>query len=165
MENKRDMKVKLPFVYISILLTAMLSAQTTDKTVVASGGSAMAAQVTISYTIGEPIVGLVANESSIDQGFWAGSLVVEAITIKKELEGIKIFPNPVVDELNILTNSNPVYAITLFAVDGRRTLKKKVDASLVEHRIDLSHLSKGVYVLRLFVEGTDEAKMFKIIKK
>ncbi len=158
--------MKLLLTYISIFSATHLCAQSTNKTVIASAGGNMSApEVAIGYTIGEPIVGLIASDSSIDQGFWAGSLTVEPISTEKELEGIQIFPNPVVDELNIFTNSNPVYAITLFAVDGRRTLKKQVDASQIEHKIDLSHLSKGMYVLRLFVEGTDEAKLFKIIKK
>jgi len=152
--------------YVFIFTTVCLSAQTIDKTVVASAGSTLAeSDLTISYTIGEPLVGFVTNESSVDQGFWAGSLGVVPISAEKELEGIKIFPNPVEEELKIFTNNNPVYAITLYAVDGKRTLKKKVDAALIEHKINLSHLSKGMYVLRLFVEGTDEAKLFKVIKK
>ncbi|TMM58743.1 T9SS type A sorting domain-containing protein [Maribacter algarum] len=158
--------MKLLLTYFLIFSAIHLCAQSTNKTVIASAGGNMSApEVVIGYTIGEPMVGFIASESSIDQGFWAGSLMVEPITAQKELEGVKIFPNPVVDELNIFTNNNPIYAITLFAVDGKRTLKKKVDASQIEHKIDLSHLSKGMYVLRLFVEGTEEAKLFKIIKK
>lgn len=160
------MKLKLLLVCLSLFLTTFLSAQTADKTIIANAGnSVVTAEASISFTIGEPVVGLVSNENSISQGFWVGSLQVEPITVENELDGILIFPNPVENQLNIFTNSNPIYAITLFAVDGRRILKKKVDVSLLEHHIDLSHLSKGMYVLRLLIEDSDEAKLFKIIKK
>lgn len=158
--------MRLLLTYFLILSAVVLNAQEIRKTALATAGKALTnSEYSIDFTIGEPIVGLVTNENSIDQGFWASTLVVAPISIEKELEGIMIYPNPVETELNILVNNNPVYAITLFGVDGKRTLKKKVDPSLVAHKINLSHLSKGVYVLRLFVEGTDEAKMFKIIKK
>lgn len=158
--------MRLVYTFIIMFSTALLSAQSISKTVVASaGGEVSTSEHSIGFTIGESIIGFVHEETSIDQGFWAGSLVVEPITVANELEGITIYPNPVETELNISTNNKPVYAITLFGVDGKRTLKKKVDSTLIEHKIDLSHLSKGVYVLRLLVEGTDEAKLFKIIKK
>ena len=158
--------MKLLLTYILFFSLLHLSAQSIDKTIVASaGGNTAVSEVNIGFTIGEPIIGFISSDNSIDQGFWAGSLTVEAISAETELEGIEIYPNPVEDELNIFTNNNPVYAITLFAMDGRRTLKKQVDTTIIEHTINLSHLSKGMYVLRLFIEGTDEAKLFKIIKK
>lgn len=152
--------------YFLILTTAALSAQSMNKTVMASAGSTMAvSEVTISYTIGEPIVGFIANENSIDQGFWAGSLQVENITELKDLDGIVVYPNPVVNEVTIFTDNNEIYGITLFGVDGRRVLKQTVEATQLEHKIDLSYLSKGVYVLRLFMKDDTKGKLFKIIKK
>lgn len=149
-----------------IFMFTVLNAQTSDKRVMASAGNILAnSEVSISYTIGEPIIGMVHNGSSVDQGFWAGSLLVEPITEVTDLNGIKVYPNPVVDELNIYTDGNEVYGITLFGVDGKRALKQKVDASLLEHKINLSYLAKGVYVLRLLVEGNQEEKLFKIIKQ
>lgn len=151
--------------YFLILTAAPLSAQSMDKSIIAtSGGAMIATEATISYTIGEPIIGLVLDENSIDQGFWAGSLQVENITEQKDLNGIVVYPNPVVNELTIFTDNNEIYGITLFGVDGRRVLKQTVEANQLEHKIDLSYLSKGVYVLRLFMTDISETKLFKIIK-
>ncbi|MEP3208274.1 MAG: T9SS type A sorting domain-containing protein [Maribacter sp.] len=152
--------------YVLILTTATLSAQSIDKTVVASAGSTMSvSELTIGYTIGESIVGFTTNENTIDQGFWAGSLQVENITEQKDLDGIVVYPNPVVNELSIFTDKNEVYGITLFAVDGSGVLKQTVEPTRLEHKIDLSYLSRGVYILRLFIKGDTEEKLFKIIKK
>ena len=157
--------MKLLLTYILILSIALLSAQTLDKTVVANAGNTLTnTEVSIGFTIGEPLIGMVHHDASIDQGFWAGSLIVEPITTVADLNGIIVYPNPVIDHLNLYTSGNKVYGITLFGIDGKRALKKKVDASLLEHDINLSFLSKGVYVLRLSVSGHNEEKLFKIIK-
>jgi len=152
--------------YLFLFFATFLSAQTTAKNTVSNAGLEMSnAEYTVSFTIGEPIVGLIANEESIDQGFWAGSLFVEPITIEKELGGIVIYPNPMINELNIQTNNNPVFGITMFAVNGKMALKQKVESTQFEHKIDVSHLAKGMYVLRLSIENQKEEKLFKIIKR
>ena len=145
--------------------TTSICAQAVSKHVVASAGSfKTTSEITISYTIGETVVGKISNENSIDQGFWAGSIQVENITEQKDLDGIVVYPNPVVDELTIFTDNNELFGITLFAVDGRKVLTQTVEDTQLEHRIELSHLSKGVYVLRLLMKENPQAKMFKIIK-
>lgn len=157
--------MKLLLTYILILRIAVLSAQTLDKMVVANAGHTMTnTENAVGFTIGEPLIGMVHHDTAIDQGFWAGSLIVEPITTLADLDGILVYPNPVIDHLNLYADGNEVYGITLFGVDGKRALKQKVDASLVEHSINLSFLSKGVYVLRLAVAGHKEEKLFKIIK-
>lgn len=151
--------------YYLSLTTACLGAQSVGKSVVAIAGNTMTvSEVAIGYTIGEPIVGYIITENSIDQGFWAGSLQVENITGQKDLNGIAVYPNPVVDELTIFNDSNEIYGITLFGVDGRRVLMQTVEATQLEHKIDLSYLSKGVYVLRLLMKEDADEKLFKIIK-
>lgn len=141
-------------------------AQEISKFVTSIGGEPIAnASNSINFTIGEPLIGFVSNNGSVDQGFWAGSLQVEPITVEEDLDGIVIYPNPVEEELNIYAGANQIYGITLFAVNGQMTLKKKVDATLLEHRINTSHLAKGMYVLRLFTQEDKQEKLFKIIKK
>lgn len=158
--------MKLLLTYFLILTAAALSAQSMDKTVMSSAGSNMAiSEVSIGYTIGEPIVGFIANENSIDQGFWAGSLQIEAVTEAKNLDGIVVYPNPVETVLTIFTNNNEIFGITLFGVNGQQVFKQNVENTQLEHTIDLSYLSKGMYVLRLFMKDDTEGKLFKIIKK
>lgn len=152
--------------YLLVLTIAGVSAQSIDKTVLASAGNEITTStVAIGFTIGEPIVGFIGNEDTIDQGFWAGPLQVEKITKKKDLNGIVVYPNPVVSELTIFTDNNEIHGIAIFGVDGRRAFKQTVEINQLEHKIDLSHLSKGVYILRLFMKDNSEAKLFKIIKK
>lgn len=158
--------MKLLYTNILLVTTTFLSAQSMDKSRISNAGTSFAeGGISLSFTIGEPIVGMVTNEESIDQGFWAGSLIVESITKEENLDGILVYPNPVADELTVFTNNQKVFGITLFAVNGQRALQQEVDASLLEHKIAFNYLTKGVYVLRLYVEGDNKGKLFKIIKK
>lgn len=152
--------------YLFLFITTYLSAQTMAKNTVSNAGLEMSNfEYTINFTIGEPIIGIISNNGSIDQGFWAGSLFVEPITIEKELGGIVIYPNPMIHELNMQTNNNAVFGITMFAVNGKMALKQKVESNQLEHKIDVSHLAKGMYVLRLSIENQKEEKLFKVIKR
>ena len=158
--------MKLLLTYFLTFTGALISAQTIDKDVTASAGSEMStSEFTIGYTIGEPIVGMAKAEGSVDQGFWTGSLKVEPITAENDLDGIKVYPNPVENELTIFTDNNEIFGITLFGMNGQRVFKQNVASTQLEHTIDLSYLSKGVYILRLFIKDDAEEKLFKIIKK
>jgi len=157
--------MKLLLTYLLLLITTCLSAQTMAKNTVSNAGIEMSnPEYTISFTIGEPLVGMIANAESIDQGFWAGSLFVEPLTPEKELAGIEVYPNPMINELNIQTNNNAVFGITMFAVNGKMALQQKVESTQLEHKIDVSHLARGMYVLRLSIEKEEE-KVFKVIKR
>ena len=154
--------LRITFLLVTI---SICKAQTVEKYVVSNAGEANSnTELQLNFTIGEALVGMVSNESSIDQGFWAGSLQVEPMTEIEDLNGIVIYPNPVEEELSIYTNNNAIYGITLFAVNGKRALKKKVDSTLLEHKINTSHLAKGMYVLRLFIQDSNQEKLFKVIK-
>ena len=161
------MDYMMKFLHLIILLglTGFCTGQTMSKSLVASGGESMnGGEIYLNSTIGEPLIGEILNESSIDQGFWASSLFVETLQPQEELGSIVVYPNPVGNELNIFTGENRVYGLTLFAVDGRMAYRKKVDASQTQHLIDTSILSKGVYVLQVLIEGTSEEKLLKVIK-
>jgi len=154
------------FVIFFLCKVLALTAQGIEKLTSSNAGDALNnAELKINFTIGEPLVGMVHNESSIDQGFWAGSLEVTPISQETDLGGIIIYPNPVDDQLNIYTDGNEIYGITLFAVNGKMALKLNVDSTLLEHKVNTSHLAKGMYVLRLFIKDENQEKLFKIIKK
>ncbi|WP_373516865.1 T9SS type A sorting domain-containing protein [Pricia sp.] len=155
----------LPIYLFLFHLTIGLNAQSIGKTVVSSGGMALYGYgIAIGFTIGEPIVGPISNGTSLDQGFWAGSLYVAAIVPEKDLGGIKVYPNPVDNVLTVFTNDKEILGMALFAINGQRVLIQKVDTQQLHHEIDLSYINKGTYVLQFYVLGEHKEKLFKIIK-
>lgn len=71
--------------------------------------------------------------------------------------GIKLYPNPVKDVLNI-NSDKKLRSVEVFSLTGQ--LLQKVDNNAKQ--INMSGLEKGVYLLRVKSEGKDES--FKIIK-
>ncbi len=158
--------MKLLLTYILVFTVSFLGAQSLDKVVLGSAGEPIEnTEVKVNFTIGEPIVGLVTNYETIDQGFWASSgILVIPLTVSEQTIDIVVYPNPVVEELTIYAGENKVLGMQLFAVNAKRVLVQKVDAPQLEHKIDMSYLTRGVYILQLFLEGNKELQEFKIIK-
>jgi hypothetical protein len=88
--------------------------------------------------------------------------IIEKVFLTKG--GVALYPNPVKDVLNISTarmDPSPV-KIDIHAVDGRLVYNSQQVASSGRISIDLSRLSKGVYVLTLSTGNTKT--VHKIIK-
>ncbi|WP_296314838.1 S8 family serine peptidase [Winogradskyella sp. UBA3174] len=85
-----------------------------------------------------------------------------ALTVEKNsLEAIKLFPNPVVDKLNLIGLS----FLDEIKVSIYNQLGQSVFIKILQNdysTIDLSNLSAGIYILKLSSEA--HSKIFKLIK-
>ena len=152
--------------FISILLVVTKTqAQTLERTVVATaGGPINNTEVNLNFTIGEPIVGQVTGIAySLDQGFWAGYLVLEPLT-ENPMGEIEIFPIPVKDELTIVPNGNELIGIQVFDLSGKLLLNTINTNNATQIQLPLEHLSNGVYVLQVFIKGSFP-RAYKLIKE
>lgn len=78
-----------------------------------------------------------------------------------EKNSIKIYPNPVVSELHIESNSSESLNLEFFNIEGKRIQTKKL-----EHQsdvVDVSNFSEGVYFLK--ISSTQGEKTFKFVKE
>ena len=74
-------------------------------------------------------------------------------------ETIKVFPNPVNDQLTI-SNNNSLSTYSLFTVDGKEILRDRLSAG--NTTISMTHLPSGIYLLVL--KGNDlQRSNFKIV--
>ncbi|CAM3406498.1 T9SS type A sorting domain-containing protein [Zobellia roscoffensis] len=160
------MKIKLLFFFLTVSATFSF-AQSIDRSVISNVGGTMAsADVSVSFTIGEPIVGLVVNDDSVDQGFWAGrGILVIPLSPGEEPSDILVYPNPVIEEVTVFTSQNKVFGIELFSVNGQRVISQQIENTQLEYKIDMAYMAKGVYVLKLYLENNSETKEYKLIKE
>jgi hypothetical protein len=70
----------------------------------------------------------------------------------------QIFPNPVSDALFVIPNGEPITAVRLLSSLGRQE-----QVTLSNNKINLSHLTAGVYFLSIIT--TSNNYQFKILKK
>lgn len=77
----------------------------------------------------------------------------------EELEGVKVFPNPVQDVLYV--ELDKVSDLFLFNMEGEKVLAM---TNLQKAQLDLSHLPKGAYLLKISSDYDYIEKHIKIIK-
>ncbi|WP_221407222.1 leucine-rich repeat domain-containing protein [Dysgonomonas macrotermitis] len=96
----------------------------------------------------------VSSAATSDENVEARTLVQDA----NEATSISIYPNPVTDVLYINSGSQ-IDAVNIYTVNGQLVLAQKHIGSSV----DVSHLSSGVYVLKVLSNGKES--VHKIMKK
>ena len=160
------MKEKL-LLFFLILNTTFSFAQSIERSVISNVGGVMSnTDISVSFTVGEPVVGLIADANSVDQGFWAGKgILIIPLSPDEEPSDILVYPNPVVEEVTVFTSENKVVGIELFAVNGQRVFSQKIEENKLEYKIDMAYMAKGVYILKLFLEGNSETNVYKLIKE
>ncbi|WP_298553666.1 T9SS type A sorting domain-containing protein [uncultured Algibacter sp.] len=123
------------------------------------------------YTIPNTVNGLVqANFQSTIDFIWDellafnygnGSSRVFANSVlhidSKSYNKISVFPNPTKDIINIANHNSP-YTFELFDTKGLRINQLEV----VNHGVDISNLTDGLYLLKIYTEGNQVIK--KIVK-
>ncbi len=77
-------------------------------------------------------------------------LKTSAIT-NNAFSNIKVYPNPITDKISIDTNTITPTDLVLFDVIGNQIFKQNLEQEF--NIIDLSHLTKGIYILRILKEG------------
>jgi len=68
----------------------------------------------------------------------------------------KIFPNPVLDYLNVSFKTSKARVITLYSISGQQLILKTVNA--LETKLDLSEFNSGIYFMNI------DGESYKIIK-
>ena len=107
------------------------------------------------------MAGQLINGTEMNQGFLqAESDVVSSSFDPKILRSISIFPNPVVDHLNILSEDIPTYKWAVIDIQGRLVEKGSADNRYT--RIDMRDVVPGQYLMR--IDGDEGSALFKIIK-
>ena len=81
-------------------------------------------------------------------------------TTENTLEGFTYYPNPISNEINLQAQSN-IDEVTIVNILGQVVYSEKVGTST--RTINLSHLSKGLYIMNVTSEGASGS--YKVIKR
>jgi len=159
--------MKTAITFLLLITIRIVTAQSIDKQVISSGGETVSnANHSLTFTIGEPVIGKVENDIIINQGFLASVASGSTLTVDEQLlsTAIKVYPNPVTEKLSI--DLNDVSGETKVVIyNGTGQLIKTEKLSTQNNNINLSHLQNGLYLVNLHFSDYDTIKTFKIIKK
>lgn len=78
---------------------------------------------------------------------------------KNEIEGLKVYPNPAKDYITIESKNVKLTSVELYNVLGSKVLSSK---SLTNDRLNVSGVSKGIYMLQVNADGASSTRKIVI---
>jgi len=158
------MKKFLQLIFVMLLCGGAIKGHAQFAEVVAAGGGFLSvAAGSLSVTIGQPIAGDVVQGVRLHQGFQVPVVTAAGlITAVEDVIDIQIYPNPFASTLFVETDAFSNGTIQLIDLVGRQVLPQaKLNQSKAE--LDVSALTQGVYLLRLF-SPQGEVRTFSVVK-
>lgn len=150
---------------IFLLLTFFSYAQSISKSVIGMAGKTQTSGgLSVSWTAGEPIVGLMsAGGNQLGNGYYPS---LDVKTLSKEdftMEvAIKVYPNPTSKYLYAEQKDQHQLTINIVDINGRILSENKINSG---EQIDISNFSKGIYIVQVQDLETKKKNTYKIIKK
>ncbi|MCK5814954.1 MAG: T9SS type A sorting domain-containing protein [Flavobacteriaceae bacterium] len=151
---------------IILLFSISAFSQTIEKSSISSGGASTSnGTLTMVYSIGEVNVAETTSANiHISEGFISkglnASLGIKEIT---KIQGVKVYPNPTVDKVNLSFTEVINAEVRVFDLTGRAILSKHFND--VKTSIDLSRYNIGTYLLHVYDLDNARVITYKIIKK
>jgi len=124
--------------------------------VTSAGGSMLNSEVSLDYSICEPIIETMSNSDvMLTQGFEQPEITLTSILEYPEFD-LRVFPNPTASSVNII--SDQTFSLELLDLKGA-ILTTRNDIQL----LDLSSFPSATYLLRITINS--KTNTYKIIKQ
>ena len=151
-------------IFILLASTTCFS-QTISKQVIGTAGKTqMNSNLKISWTAGEPVVGLMtAGGNQLGNGYYPAmdiqALSIDDVSLNVE---IMLYPNPTSQSLNVSHPELNSFGIQIVDLNG-----KQVYAGTIEKEVplDVSSYTQGMYLVTIEDTTNHKKNTYKIIKK
>jgi len=126
------------------------------------GGTGLFSQIVLSgRTPGETLYVRVWEYGNNSFGPFGFCVYDSSVSVSEnDIEGLKFYPNPVSNTLNIQAKQN-IQAVYIYNLSGQEVVK--MQPNVTKQQVDMSHLSQGMYFVKVQVNGQMTA--FKVVKK
>jgi hypothetical protein len=155
-------KIFLVFLVMVFYNTAL--SQSISKQVVGTSGNTLSnSNLKVSWTIGEPVVGLMtAGGKQLGNGYHP-SFNVQALSVEESLLDVqvKVYPNPTSEMLYVSHPALNSFFIQISDLNGKLTYSNTINK---EEPLDISNYSKGIYLVTIENKETNKKNTYKIIK-
>ena len=158
--------MKKNYVFLmSIFCCYSLSAQTISKQVIGAAGKTQTnSNLIVSWTAGEPVVGLMtAGSDQLSNGYYSAmdlqSLSIEDNSLDLQ---IKAYPNPTSQLLYVSHPELNSFSIQISDLNGKQIYSGTINK---ETPLDVSNYTQGMYLLSIENKEENKKNTYKIIKK
>jgi len=159
------MKTKLTILFICVMFCGYSQTEILKSSISSGGAVTEVGNLKLIYSIGENAI--QENETGtlqLSEGF-INSVPIGVVLGTEdflELTGISMYPNPTIDYINLQFKAISEYEMLLFDVLGKQLGTYKTAIS--HFKIDMRHLSNGVYFINIKDNINKQFKVFRIIK-
>ena len=148
-----------------MLVTAFGYSQTISKQVIGTAGKTQTnSNLKISWTTGEPVVGLMtAGGNQLGNGYYPAmdiqALSIDDVALNVE---IKVYPNPTSQSLYVTHNNMNSFGISIVDLNGKLIYQGNINK---DQPLDVSDYTQGMYLVTIENNVTNQKNTYKIIKK
>ncbi len=153
------------FTLIAIFIALSASSQNKQDVIASAGGYNTAAGISISWTLGETIIPNFTTPTLIlTHGFQYQVIVTSIEENIEALVTVKVFPNPVSDNINIRFQEPLDKEVNVVLINSQGKVFKSfvIEATSVEHQFNVQDIPAGFYYLKL-TKGK-LSNVYKVVK-
>ena len=148
-----------------LLLSSIVSAQSISKQVIGAAGKTLTNNnLKLSYTVGEPVVGLMtAGGNQLGNGYYP-AMDLQALSVEDNVLDVqlKVYPNPTSKSLYVSHPEMNSFGISIVDLNGKQLYSGTINK---EEPLDVSNYTQGMYLVTIENTSTNKKNTYKIIKK
>ena len=155
----------MKYIAIAFLVTSISFSQRISKQIIGSAGTTQSnLNLKVSWTIGEPIVGLMtAGGNQLGNGYYP-TLNLQALSEEDNVLDVqlRVFPNPTTQSIYVMHPDMNSFGITIVDLNGKQLYSGTINK---DRPLDVSNFTKGMYLVTIENRETNKKTTYKIIKK
>ena len=155
----------MKYIAIAFLVTSISFSQRISKQIIGSAGTTQSnLNLKVSWTIGEPIVGLMtAGGNQLGNGYYP-TLNLQALSEEDNVLDVqlRVFPNPTTQSIYVMHPDMNSFGITIVDLNGKQLYSGNINK---DRPLDVSNFTKGMYLVTIENRETNKKTTYKIIKK
>ena len=155
----------MKYLVIVLLVATMGYSQSISKQVVGTSGKTLTnSNLKLTYTVGEPVVGLMtAGGNQLGNGYYP-AMDLQTLSVEDNVLDVqlKVFPNPTSQSLYVTHPEMNSFGISIVDLNGKQLYQGTINK--VEP-LDVSNYTQGMYLVTIENTVTNKKNTYKIIKK
>jgi hypothetical protein len=152
-------------VLLMFFFTFVCNAQSITKQVIGASGKTLTnSNLKLSYTVGEPVVGLMtAGGNQLGNGYYP-AMDLQALSVEDNVLDVqlRVYPNPTMQSLYVSHPELNSFGITIVDLNGKQLYSGTINK---EEPLDVSGFTQGMYLVTVENTIANKKNTYKIIKK
>jgi hypothetical protein len=150
---------------LTLTFSSLSFSQSISKQVIGTSGKTLTnSNLKLSYTVGEPVVGLMtAGGNQLGNGYYP-AMDLQALSVEDNVLDVqlKVYPNPTSQSLYVSHPDMSSFRVTIVDLNGKQLYSGTI---IKEEPLDVSSYTQGMYLVTVENTVTNKKNTYKIIKK